>query len=366
MKLYSINTVAKRTNAPGRIMLDISNTVSSMGGDTRIHTRNGLHIYIHGFLSKLSDSEGLHSVHSTHNLISEIKSFNPDIIHLHNIHGHYINYEILFSFLGSSKIPIVWTLHDCWAWTGHCVHYTSANCNRWVSGCYRCPSIRNYPSSWFYDNSQDNWIRKANTFSNIPNLTIVCVSEWQAIQLQKSFLKNHPIKVIPNGIDTSIYKPYPTNPHKDFRIIAVASNWKLNKGRKYLDKIRQYLKEDETLNLISGVTNQIELAKIYSDADLFLNPSEEETFGMTTVEAMACGTPAIVNRHTALPETLTRSTGFVVDFSNTHDLLKSIRQIRLIGKDSFMEACRSHVTKNYSLQKMTDNYIDLYQQILNK
>lgn len=364
MKLYSINTVAIRSNAPGRIMLDISDAVANMEGDIRIHTRKGIHTYIHGFLSRLCDSEGLHSKKSTHSLISDIKDFNPDIIHLHNIHGHYINYEILFSFLRTANTPIVWTLHDCWAWTGHCVHYTSANCNKWTSGCHKCSSRRNYPSSWFYDNSKKNWARKVDAFSNIPNLTIVCVSEWQASQVRRSFLKDYPIRVIPNGIDTSIYRPIPTKPHQDFKIIAVASNWKLNKGKNYLDNLRQYLNKDETLVLISGITDQAELAKIYSDADLFLNPSEEETFGMTTVEAMACGTPAIVNNCTALPETLVPSTGITVNFSNTPDLLTSIRHIKSIGKISFTKACRSHILNNYSLQKMTDNYISLFRDIL--
>lgn len=366
MKLYSINTVAQRANAPGRIMLDISNAIAIGGGESRIYTRQGLHTYIHGLCSRLGDAEGLYSKCATHHLINDILSFRPDIIHLHNIHGHYVNYEILFSFLKTVNIPIVWTLHDCWAWTGHCVHYTSVKCDRWRTGCYDCPSIRRYPSSWFYDNTRRNWERKSRAFIGIPNLTIVCVSEWQAAQAQKSFLKNYPIKVISNGIDTSIYKPHQTSPHKDFRIIAVASNWNLNKGKKYLDLLRPYLRSDETLKLINGITDQTELAKIYSEADLFLNPSEEETFGMTTIEAMACGTPAIVNNCTALPETIkSSSTGFIVNCSDIDCFLNAIRHVKSLGKTYFKETCRNHVVEKYSLQIMIDNYLDLFCRIGN-
>lgn len=365
MKLYAINTVARRDNAPGRIMLDIIDAMTSIGGTSRFYTRHGLHTYIHGFLSRITDSEGLHTKSATYRLIDDITSFAPDIIHIHNIHGHYINYEILFSFLRTAGIPIVWTLHDCWAWTGHCVHYTSAKCDKWQSGCHDCPITGSYPKSWFRDNSLINWQLKHKSFSDIPNLTIVCVSEWQAAQARQSFLKNYPIKVIPNGVDTTIFRPYSIAPHPDFRIIAVASNWNLNKGREHLFRLQSHLNSDETLNLISGIHNRAELAQIYSDADLFLNPSEEETFGMTTIEAMACGTPAIVNCHTALPETVTSpTTGLVVDFSDINATIEAIRRIKALGKNNFINPCRNLIINNYSLSTMTDSYLRLFNEII--
>lgn len=367
MKVFEINTVAHHNNAPGRIMLNISDTVIHNGGDVCVYSRKGIHTYIHGLMSRLLDTEGLHSFHATRSLINKIEKFRPDIIHLHNLHGHYINYPLLFSYFKSTNIPIVWTLHDCWPLTGHCAYYSYAKCQKWITGCHNCKLSKQYPKSWLFDNSLKNWKSKYASFSSVKNLTIVSVSKWMDAQVNKSFLKDYPRIIIPNGIDTTIFRPYCTRKASDnFNIIGVASNWSRNKGLNHLMQLKRMLAPDEHITIVSGISNMTELAKIYSSADLFLNPSEEESFGMTTIEAMACGTPVIVNNRTAMPEFVTSTTGYIADFSDLQRILQRIRHIKSKGKDFYRNACVSHVEQNYSLQLMTDRYIQLFHEILKK
>lgn len=367
MKVFEINTVTSHNNAPGRIMLNISDAIIQNGGNVRMYSRNGIHIYIHGLMSRLFDTEGHHSTHATHSLINDIDKFAPDIIHIHNLHGHYINYPLLFSYFKSTNIPIVWTLHDCWPLTGHCAYYSYAKCQKWTTGCHNCQLSKQYPKSWFHDNSRRNWESKYTSFNSVNNLTIVCVSKWMDTQVNQSFLKNYPRIIIPNGIDTTIFRPYsPCKTSDNFNIIGVASNWTRNKGLNHLMRLKRMLAPDEHITIVSGVSDMTELAKIYSSADLFLNPSEEESFGMTTIEAMACGTPVIVNNKTAIPEVVSSTTGYIADFSDLQKALQCIRQVKSKGKDFYCNACISHVTQNFSLQLMTDRYIQLFHEILKK
>lgn len=365
MKVYEINTVARRNNAPGRIMLDISDAIMRDGGDTRIYSRKGLHLYSHALRSRLYDSEGLHSYRATNALIHDIEKFSPDIIHIHNIHGHYLNFPLFFSYIKKTNIHLVWTLHDCWPFTGHCVYFSHAKCQKWISGCNNCKLSSQYPTSWFRDNSQRNWEYKRNSFENVENLTIVCVSKWMAEQVKQSFLKHYPCIVIPNGVDTTIFRPYNTAISNTFNIIGVASNWQRNKGLNYLERLKTMLATNEHLTIVSGISNMKELAKIYSSADLFLNPSEEESFGMTTIEAMACGTPVIVNNKTAIPEVVTSKVGYITDFSDLQNVYNLIQQIKSYGKFHYSETCISHIAQNYTLPLMTDRYLQLFRDIIN-
>lgn len=378
MRVYEINTVARRDNAPGRIMLDIADAVVKAGGDVRIASRDmgitsGVHKLIHAIGSRLSDKEGLMSRRSTMRLCDDISEWNADIVHLHNIHGHYINYPYLFEFLREYGRPVVWTLHDCWAFTGHCAYYHARGCSKWQKGCGDCSATGEYPVSYGHDKSANNYELKRKLIGGMPNLKIVGVSDWLASQVRQSFLGGNKIMTIANGVDTEIFKPRAKSSLTDradegkngkYRIIAVASNWKRNKGLHIIKSLEKRLPKDMELKIISGIANQEKLAKVYSGADLLINPSQEEAFGMIPVEAMACGTPVIVNDNTAQRETVTAETGLVVNFSDTNVLIEAIERMREAGKAAYSDSCRRHVMTNYSLSRMTDSYIGLFNGLM--
>ena len=282
---------------------------------------------LHALQSRIFDNSGFARKRATKKFIEWVKEYDPDLIHLHNIHGYYINMEVLFEYLKQSQKPVVWTLHDCWAFTGHCSHFDRINCNKWKTQCKNCPQKKSYPKSLFFDRSEKNYFEKKQLFSAIENLTIVTPSKWLAELVQHSFLKEKRIHVIPNGIDLNQFKPT----ESDFRIryglenkkivLGVASAWGQSKGLYDFYKLAQLLdncyqivlvgltekQKKELPNNIVGITrtNSVrELAEIYSAADVFVNPSIQETMGLTTVEALACGTPVVVYDKTAVPETI--------------------------------------------------------------
>lgn len=388
MKVASINTVATQSNAPGRIMLNISDAIIKSGGKSFVAYGRGessicnsykigstCDTVSHTLLSRISDSEGLHSKNATKKLITQLESFNPDIIHLHNIHGHYINYQILMQWLKDCNIPIVWTMHDCWAFTGHCCHYSANGCDRWKTGCEKCEFAYTYPRS-FLSRSKRNFELKRELFSSLPNLTIVAVSNWLANELKQYYLNKYPIEVIHNGIDTEIFKPIPHSSNGKFRLLGVASHWGENKNIEFFNLLANKISSDEEIIIVGDIPirkrlqlhknithighfrSQKKLAEIYSSADVFINPSREETFGMTTIEAMACGTPVIVNNTTALPEVITPETGYAIDLNDIDDVYDTLQHIKNIPNR--FANCRQHIINNYSLNHMTSQYLNLY------
>lgn len=293
-------------------------------------------VRMHALASRIFDCSGFCSKKPTEKLICEIERFKPDVIHLHNLHGYYLNIETLFEYLASTDIPVVWTLHDCWAFTGHCAYFAAAKCERWRDGCHNCPQKSTYPASVVLDRSKYNYERKKHLFTSVSNMTLVTPSDWLAGLVRDSYLAKYPVRVIRNGIDLSVFKPTAN----DFRekheigdkkmILGVASVWSERKGlndfialSKLVDKQtcivlvgvnkKQQGMLPENIIGIERTNNVRELAEIYTAADVFVNPSKEETMGLTTVEAMACGTPVVVSNLTAVPEVVTDLGGVVVD-----------------------------------------------------
>ena len=220
-----------------------------------IHIGNNWDVKYHVLQSRLLDNHGLASKQVTRTFIKQIDSIKPDIVHLHNIHGYYLNYEILFDYLAQLDIPIVWTLHDCWAFTGHCAYYSYVGCNRWRTLCHDCPQKKSYPSSWFADRSEQNFRDKLHAFTSVRNMTLVPVSAWLAEEVSLSFLKDYPIQVIHNGIDTDVFSPKQICKSnlglKDkFMILGVASVWETRKGLDDFIKLRKLLSDDESSLLI--------------------------------------------------------------------------------------------------------------------
>lgn len=347
---------------------------------------NKVDILFHVCITRLFDLHGLASKRATRHFIKQIEIIKPDIIHLHNIHGYYLNYKLLFSFLAKYNKPVVWTMHDCWAATGHCPYYTIAQCVLWASerGCKHCPQKKIYPSSYLFSAAQYNFNSKKKYFNLLEQkqLTIICPSVWLAGEFKKTFLKNYNIKTIYNGIDTNIFCPKETEKQEKNIILGVASVWDERKGLKDFLVLSKLLTNDEVIVLI-GVTEKIietlpsnikgikrteskeELAEWYSKALVYFNASIEETFGMTCAEAQACGTPVIAYNSTALPETISDKTGILVEPNNVKKVYEAIQEIKRKGKSSYSSECRQRSETLFNEKKNFSTYIDLYETLRN-
>ena len=195
-----------------------------------IRIGNDWDVRLHGLRSRVFDDHGFGSRRATEAFIREAEKLNPTVVHLHNLHGYYLNIDVLFRWLARSGVPVVWTLHDCWPFTGHCAHFTFAGCARWKTGCFSCPQTRSYPSSFLFDRSRRNWERKRELFSAVKNLTLVPVSDWLAGLTKESFLGNKKIVRIFNGTDTETFSPKSSAARafgaraKDCRISCVCGN----------------------------------------------------------------------------------------------------------------------------------------------
>lgn len=395
MKVLQINIFGNLST--GRIAVDLYHTLNEAGYEGMIafarnkiaegvpHIKIGhkLNVYVDGIMTRLTDRAGTFSKSATKRLINDIIEYNPDIIHLHNLHGYYINIDILFDYLKSCGKPVVWTLHDCWAYTGHCCYYTMVGCDKWKTGCYKCEQLKSYPAS-YVDNSKWNYKKKKDLFLGLPNLTLVTVSKWLANEVKQSFLKDIPLEVIYNGIDTSVFKPTDSDFRSKYKlenkfiILGVASTWDTRKGLSDFIELAGMLDKYCKIVLI-GVTNKErerlpenvigiprtesieELAGIYTAADVYFNASVEETFGLPTIEAMSCGTPAIVYNATSLPEVLDLNNGWVVEPHRLYDVINIIERIR--GGLEIKKEIREHALK-YEKSKQYNNYIELYKKII--
>ena len=342
-------------------------------------------ILFHGLLTRIFDRHGLGSARATKKLIKFIQQVRPDVIHLHHLHGYYVNIEVLFNYLSNSNIPVIWTFHDCWSMTGHCTHFSHIDCDRWKSCCYKCPQKMEYPASFFADRSKMNFKLKKELFNSVKKLTIVSVSNWLDNIVSLSFLKNQNRKVIYNGINLDIFN-YQVNDTitrskygigKKFLILGVANPWTEKKGFFDFIKLSNKISYDtvvvlvglskkQILNLpdniigIEKTDNQKELRDLYSAANLFINFSVEETFGLTTAESLACGTPAVVYNKTACPEVIDYNTGFIIEQDDFNKVLDVIEIVKLNGKNYYQDKCRNRIIQFYNIKDKLVEYRQLY------
>ena len=344
---------------------------------------NTVHFYTHIFFTRLFDKHGRCSFFITKKIIKHIDSINPDIIHLHNIHGYYLNYEMLFKYLKSTNVPIIWTFHDCWPYTGHCAYYSYLKCDKWkVDGCKKCISKKSYPSCYLFSNSKNNYILKKNIFSNVNKMTIVTPSEWLQKEVSQSFFSKYPCYVINNGIDLNVF--FPKNAKKRFDkkvILGVANVWEPRKGLQDFYKLSDLLPEDYLIVLIGlsekqitqlnsnmcGIkrtANQIELAELYSEALCFVNPTYEDNFPTTNLEALACGTPVITYNTGGSPEAVDENTGFVVDQGSVEKICDCIKIIDDNGKDFYKDNCVLRAKSCYNQEDNYMKYVELYNEVL--
>ena len=304
---------------------------------------------LHAARNRIFDDHGFGSGGATRRFLEWVKEYDPDVIWLHNIHGYYIHIGLLFGYLRTCGKKIIWTLHDCWSFTGHCAYFDFAGCSKWKTGCHHCPQKGSYPASVLLDNSRSNYEKKKALFTGIPNLSIIVPSYWLESRVKQSFLKEYPVEVVYNTINREIFKPTPS----DFRqrhalkdkkiILGVASVWDERKGLKDFVALSDMLDGSYKIVLIGLSQEQIaslsgkilglprtnsmqELAEAYTAADVYVNPSTEETFGMTAMEARCCGTEAIVYQDTACEEIVNQFGGIAVPrgAGNLYDAIQKV------------------------------------------
>ena len=345
-----------------------------------------IEICLHGIEAKLLGRHGLGSVLGTKMFIKRIRKIKPDVIHLHNVHGYYINYKLLFEFLIEYGRPVIWTLHDCWAFTGRCAHFVDVGCYKWKKGCYDCRFKQIYPNTWIWDHSKSDYQLKRKLFSMLPNLTIVPVSVWLKEFVRNSFLKNQRIEIIHNGTNLNTFA-YPLKDEVEnakFTILGVSNLWTENKGLNDFIALRKCLPEDKydivmvglndkQLNALSkgikGIkrTNSVqELVKLYASADVFWNPTYVDNFPTVNIEALACGTPVITYKTGGSPEAINENTGFVVDQGDLKGVLAAIDTIKIKGKKFYSPKCRQRAEEKFDMVKQFQKYIDLYNEVLRK
>lgn len=403
MKILQINSVLN-TGSTGHIAEDIGRLIiqhnwtsyiaygrkafPSTSNVIRIGTKIG--ILYHVGMTRIFDNHGLLSVIATLNFINKINKIKPDIIHLHNIHGYYLNYKILFKYLAKSGIPVVWTMHDCWALTGHCSYYTFVKCEQWqtAEGCKRCSQKRSYPKSIIFSNATRNFKNKKKYFNLLQErqLTIVAPSQWLCNEVTKSYLGHYRHIVINNGIDLSIFKPI-LSKNVFFAkkvVLGVASVWDERKGLDDFIKLSFLLEDDEEILLVglsdkqiktlpkdrnirglSRTENQQQLAELYSNSVVFVNPTYEDTFPTTNIESLACGTPVITYNTGGSPEIIDGKTGFVVDRGNINKIYECIKTIMKEGREKYINNCVERTRCFFNKENNFEKYISLYQEINN-
>ena len=340
---------------------------------------NPIDTYWHYGIQRIMDNEGLCSIRATKKLVNEIKKIKPDIVQLHNIHDHYLNYQILFEYLNQENVKVVWTFHDCWAFTGHCFHFVTKGCDKWKTGCHHCPLRNEYPKT-LLDKSCRNYELKKRLFTSNKNLTIVSCSEWMAEFVKQSFLKEKDIQTIHNGVNIEMFYPIPSQQEDNkFKIIAVSSVWTQAKGLYDIYKLREMLSDDVEMIIVGLSAKQLktlpngiygiqrtqniqELVQLYNEADVLINPTYADTFPTVNLEALACGTPVITYQTGGSPEAVDEKTGLVVPQGDVKALADAI--YRFMNHPLCTEDCRERAELFFDKVKCFEQYIDLYSKIL--
>ncbi|MBO5357302.1 MAG: glycosyltransferase [Clostridia bacterium] len=391
MKIVQINAVCG-SGSTGKICVDVSKLLTENNIENYIlyssgssdyplgikHT-NDKYIKLQALKSRIFGNYGFNSGKATKNLISELERIKPDAVHLHNIHGHNVNLEMLFKYFKKNpQIKLYWTFHDCWAFTAYCPHFTMAGCDFWREGCHNCVQKGHY--SWFFDKSKQLYERKKELFSDL-NLTIITPSKWLGDLVKQSFLRDYEVKVINNGIDLDVFKPTESDFREKYNlqgkkiVLGVAFGWGERKGLDVFIELSKRLSENYQIVLVGTndevdkqlpssiisihrTSNQRELAEIYTASDVYANPTREDTFPTVNMEALACGTPVVTFRTGGSPEIIDEKTGIVIENEDINELEKSIIEV-CEGDKLTKEACLERA-KIYNRSDRYEDYIKLY------
>lgn len=406
-KLLQINPVLRLGMSTGRIMQEIGELAMANGWESYIAysyghdgvqpckshlipVGNKLTVMWHGLVSRLFDCHGLASIFPTRRLIRQIERLKPDIIHIHGVTCYYLNYPMLIRYLVRSGVPVVWTVHDCWLYTGHCIYYSAAGCNRWQTGCHDCPCKRSFPASWWLDRSRQNYALKKKLFTSFPTtqLTFVTVSDWMRREMSHSFVKDYRYQLIHNGIDTTIFKPEAQGDVREryqlgtgTLIIGVAAYWIWEKGWTDVLRLATMLRPDERLVLVgvdakqqamlppqvTGIlrTNDIhELAALYAASTACVNFTYQDNYPTINLEAIACGTPVITYNTGGSIESVTPETGAVVEQGDVESALRIVREMASRGKDAYRDKCRQYALDHFRKEDRYADYLRLYDKLM--
>ena len=399
MKVLQINSFFS-VGGPPRIMNGIYTTLTENGHECKIAASREKILfpddsimigkprdtYINAIKSRIFDSDGFLAKKNTKELIARIKVYNPDIIQIHNLHGYYIDAEVLFKYLKKCGKPVVWTLHDCWPMTGHCAYFSFAKCNMYINGCGHCIQKKSYPSSFVFDKSRKNWIKKRIVFSDVPNMTFVTPSKWLANIVKTSYLQSYPVNVINNGIDLKQFANSPGQLRKKYQlsgkkiVLGVAQNWSEHKGYEDFIQLAQTLSAEYQVVMIGLTDKQLkalpvnilglkrtnsieELVEWYSNAQVFVNLTYQDNFPTVNIEALACGTPIITYNTGGSPEAIDESCGWVVEQGNVEKVASIIQSMG--DKQQYQDKAIAR-SKSFDRKTKYLEYINLYQDMMNK
>jgi len=393
MKIVQINATCG-VGSTGKICVGISKLLTeniidnyiffsavSDGYELGIRCSNHRYLKLQALKSRIVGNYGFNSKKATRKIIIELERIQPDIVHLHNIHGHDCDLEMLFTYFKNHNTKLVWTFHDCWAFTGYCPHFTMVKCDKWETACSKCVQYREY--SWFFDRCGELFEKKKSLFEGL-DLTVVTPSKWLADIVKQSFLRNYPVKVINNGIDLSVFKASESNFRERYGledkkiVLGVSFGWDCRKGFDVFLELAKRLSESYRIVLVGTDANidkilpnnilsihrtqdQQELAAIYSAANVFVNPTREENYPTVNMEALACGTPVVTFRTGGSPEMFDETCGSVVDCDDVDALEAEIIRI-CTEKPYSKEACIKR-TQEFNKNERFKEYLRLYERI---
>lgn len=399
MRVFQVNTVCG-IKSTGRIAAEIGRMVEKDGGACRIgcganfvpeeaarmafKTLSVPKRRLYSLITRYFDADTCFNITGTRRLIREMERFGPDVVHLHNLHGGYLHAGTLFRYLKKKGVPVVWTLHDCWPFTGHCAYFDYSGCERWKTGCRDCPQQRSYPVCLGLDGSRRNYARKRRQFTSLDNLTMVVPCEWMKQPLSQSFMHKYPVRTIYNGVDLNSFRPVESDIRKrhglenSVLVLAVASDWDERKGLRYLIQAAEKLGGEYRFAVIGLSCAQVqelpqgmigiehtasvqELAEWYSAADCLANPSMEDNMPMVNLEALACGTPVVTFRTGGCPEAVDEETGIVVEKADVDGLCAAIRRIAPKTAER-QNACLKRA-EQFSAASTFENYLELYREL---
>lgn len=401
MKVLQINAVYEY-GSTGRIVKELDEFLVKSGyesyiayAESKIHPVNGYKIgnkfdrKLHALYSRIFGKQAYASKRATKKLLKWIDCISPDIVHLHNLHGNYINFKLFCNYLAQRNIPTVITLHDCWFFTGGCSHYVMSSCDKWQKKCGKCPRLKQDIASWFIDKTNEVREDKKELFNNIDNLAVIGVSDWITNEVKKSFLKNAKfIKRIYNWIDLNVFYPRQTSakekyqlPQDKFLILFSSAGWNINSD-KFSDilELSNKLSDNQQLVLLGNIRGNInlpqnitalgyvnstdKLAEINSCCDVYVHVSRADTFGKVIAEALSCGTPAIVYNTTACPELIGLNCGYVVETGDVNQIKTYIDKIQVEGKEKYSRFCTDFVRKNFEKAMLCEQTMNIYKELI--
>ena len=396
MKVLQINSIYP-IKSTGRIVKELAEIQAENGiepyvacGQSTLKAENvysiGSPIYnkLNILMTRLFGKHGFYNKLATKKLLKWIDEVNPDVIHLHNIHGHYINVRLLFEYIKSHNIPVVWTLHDCWSFTGHCAHFDYIGCGKWKTGCRgNCPMQKSYPVSWFFNRSAESFKDKKQLFTSLEKMHVATPSDWLKELCEESFLGRYPVTTVYNGIDAEVFAPASSQIRKElniedkFVILGCVKSFSDFKGGGVFLKLSKRLEKDEVIVLLGleeteeklpenvialrGHFDDKKLAEIYSMADVFVNPTLQGTFGLVNIESLACKTPVVSYKTGGTVEQYSEGCGFWVDKGDEDALFEAVMKVK--SGDFDADKCRLHAL-DFQVKNSFAKFVDIYNDIL--